>query len=113
MIFLEFAIAAIDYHYTFSVIMKYTVHIESEKRQRKTAENTTERMRDMYCNACGRELKMEHGMLLEDAFEARKQWGYFSKKDTQMHSFVLCEKCYDQMVERFVCPPKVTEVTEL
>lgn len=67
----------------------------------------------MYCNACGKELKMDHGILLEDAFEARKQWGYFSKKDTQMHSFVLCEKCYDQMIERFVYPPEITEVTEI
>lgn len=68
---------------------------------------------DMYCNACGRELKMEQGLLMEDAFEAKKQWGYFSEKDTQIHSFVLCEKCYDKMVQNFVYPPEVSDVTEL
>lgn len=70
-------------------------------------------MMNMYCNACGRELKMEHGLLMEDAFEAKKQWGYFSEKDTQLHSFVLCEKCYDQMIQNFVYPPEVSDVTEL
>lgn len=67
----------------------------------------------MRCNACGRELKMENGILKEDAFEAKKQWGYFSSKDAVLHSFVLCESCYDRMVEKFVFPPQVTEVTEL
>ena len=32
-------------------------------------------MRMMYCNACGKKLKMQHDVLLEDAFEAKKQWG--------------------------------------
>lgn len=70
-------------------------------------------MNNMYCNACGREIKMEHGVMMEDVFEAKKQWGYFSSKDMQKHSFVLCEKCYDQMIRTFVHPPEIQEVTEL
>lgn len=58
----------------------------------------------IFCNACGKELYMENNILKEDAFEAKKQWGYFSKKDTKMHSFVLCEECYDKMISRFVIP---------
>lgn len=69
--------------------------------------------KEMYCNACGRVIKMEHGIPVEDVFEAKKQWGYFSSKDMQMHSFVLCERCYDQMVANFVYPPEISEVTEL
>lgn len=65
------------------------------------------------CNACGRTLYVKNGILMEDAFEARKQWGYFSNKDAELHSFVLCEKCYDHIVEEFVIPPAVSEVTEL
>lgn len=65
------------------------------------------------CNMCGRELKMEDGILKEDAFEAKKQWGYFSKKDAFLHSFVLCEDCYDRLTECFQIPPVITEVTEL
>ena len=55
----------------------------------------------------------EKGILKEDAFEAKKQWGYFSKKDGMLHSFVICEKCYDDMIEKFVIPPEITEVHEL
>ena len=52
-------------------------------------------MKDIYCNVCGKKLFVEKGILKEDAFEAKKQWGYFSKKDGMLHSFVVCEKCYD------------------
>ena len=60
----------------------------------------------MYCNACGKKLKMQHDVLLEDAFEAKKQ-------DMKLHSFVLCEECYDRITAQFVIPPDVSEVTEL
>ena len=65
------------------------------------------------CNSCGKELKMINGMMMEDAFEARKRWGYFSKKDTVEHAFVLCEECYDRIVSEFKIPVRVYEVTEL
>ncbi len=68
---------------------------------------------EMYCNMCGKKLKVVNGILMEDALEAKKQWGYFSKKDAVLHSFVICEECYDSMIEKFVIPPRVTEVTEL
>ena len=45
--------------------------------------------------------------------EGKKQWGYFSKRDGEIHSFLLCEDCYDEMVKKFVIPPMVTEATEL
>ena len=69
--------------------------------------------KELFCNQCGKKLKMEHDILKEDAFEARKQWGYFSEKDAVLHSFVLCEKCYDEMVSHFTIPVQITEVTEL
>ena len=59
-------------------------------------------MKDIYCNVCGKKLFVEKGILKEDAFEAKKQWGYFSKKDGMLHSFVICEKCYDDMIEKLV-----------
>lgn len=65
------------------------------------------------CNQCGRELKMEDGILKEDAFEARKEWGYFSNKDMTMHAFVLCEECYDKMIKAFAIPVEVEQVNEL
>ena len=69
--------------------------------------------KNLCCNRCGRILKSENGILREDVFEGKKQWGYFSKRDGQIHSFLLCEDCYDAMEKKFVVPPEVTEETEL
>lgn len=67
----------------------------------------------LICNGCGRALKYDNGILREDVFEGRKQWGYFSRRDGEIHSFLLCEECYDKMVGQFVVPPEVEEATEL
>lgn len=56
------------------------------------------------CNKCGRQLKSENGILHEDGLFVTKDWGFFSKKDLQVHKFVLCESCYDQMISEFVVP---------
>ena len=69
--------------------------------------------RKLFCNGCGRVLKCENDILREDVFEGKKQWGYFSGRDGEIHSFLLCEECYDEMVKKFVIPPMVTEATEL
>lgn len=69
--------------------------------------------RKLQCNNCGRELKTENGILVEDAFVASKEWGYFSKKDLQVHSFVLCEKCCDRIAAGFRIPVTVTEKREV
>ena len=52
----------------------------------------------LICNGCGRVLKYDNGILREDVFEGRKQWGYFSRRDGEIHSFLLCEECYEKMV---------------
>ena len=56
------------------------------------------------CNQCGRMLRMENGILKEDALIIKKEWGYFSKKDLEVHEFVLCEACYDKWIRNFVIP---------
>lgn len=67
----------------------------------------------IYCNGCGRELKTEQDLLVEDALEIRKDWGFFSKKDLQVHEFVLCEECYDKMIEAFALPVRVSDKMEV
>lgn len=71
--------------------------------------------KDILCNACGRKLKCQNGngSLIEDVFEGKKEWGYFSKKDRIRHSFLICEDCYDAIVAKFVIPPEEEEVIEL
>ncbi len=65
------------------------------------------------CNCCGKELKVENGILKEDAFEASKEWGYFSKRDTEVHQFNLCEDCYERIVSKFKIPVEVKKKLEI
>lgn len=67
----------------------------------------------IYCNACGRKLKSDHGILKEDALFVKKDWGYFSKKDLQVHEFVLCEECFDEMTKKFQRPVTITDKREV
>ncbi len=69
--------------------------------------------KELRCNGCGKLLKVENGILKEDVFEGKKQWGYFSERDGEIHSFLLCEACYNEMIKKFALMPEVTEATEL
>ena len=63
---------------------------------------------EMKCNVCGQLLKDK-----SDYIEVKKEWGYFSDKDTQIHEFKICERCYDRIVKQFEISPKVTEKSEI
>lgn len=65
------------------------------------------------CNACGRDMEVENGILMEGCFHSDWMFGYFSGKDREKHSFDLCEDCYDKMVAQFEIAPEVVVVTEL
>lgn len=66
----------------------------------------------MKCNQCGRELKIENGILKEDCLQVKKEWGYFSQKDLQIDEICLCESCYDKWIAGFVLPVKKKNQTE-
>ena len=63
---------------------------------------------EMKCNVCGQLLNNK-----TDYIEVKKEWGYFSNKDTQIHEFKICERCYDRIVKQFEISPKVTEKSEI
>ena len=65
------------------------------------------------CNQCGRELRLENGILQEGVLSGEARWGYFSGKDGEKHTFDLCETCYDQLLKSFRIPAAVEEETEL
>ena len=67
----------------------------------------------IYCNSCGKLLKVENGILKEDAFEATKEWGYFSKRDLEVHHFNLCEDCYNKFISQFCIPVEVEKKLEV
>ena len=65
------------------------------------------------CNKCGRRIRTERGMLREGVFFCEQAWDYFSGKDGEIHSFCLCESCYDEITETFKIPPARKIQTEL
>lgn len=65
------------------------------------------------CNACGKKLQEENGILREDALIIKKEWGYFSRKDLELHDFVLCEDCYDKWVASLKIPVTVSKKKEV
>ena len=65
------------------------------------------------CNCCGKQLKVENGILKEGIFSARNIWGYFSDKDMEVHSLDLCEPCYDTWTGGFAVPVEVQACTEI
>ena len=58
------------------------------------------------CIACGRQIENE-------ALWVRKEWGYFSKRDLEVHEIAICESCYEKMIDQFVIPVKKTEKIEV
>ncbi|MCD7744970.1 MAG: hypothetical protein LUI13_06795 [Lachnospiraceae bacterium] len=61
------------------------------------------------CNNCGKTILCEDDVLLEGALFVEQEWGYFSRKDGECHSFCLCEDCYDTIVRNFAIPVEVEE----
>lgn len=67
----------------------------------------------LFCNMCGKEIKMEAGVTKEDVVTVEKAWGYFSEKDGEYHSFELCEGCYDRLTSQFRIPLTIRKQAEL
>ena len=67
----------------------------------------------IYCNSCGKLLKVENGIQKEDAFEATKEWGYFSERDMEVHHFNLCEECYEKLISEFKIPVDIRKKLEV
>ncbi|MDE6313708.1 MAG: hypothetical protein K2M46_08855 [Lachnospiraceae bacterium] len=68
---------------------------------------------NIWCNCCGKELKLENEIVKEGVFSGDINWSFFSGKDGEHHSFDLCENCYDRIVKEFKLPVSVRENTEL
>lgn len=77
-------------------------------------ENQNERqIQEIFCNCCGKKIRIENGMVMEGVFHGQVQWGYFSQKDGESHSFDLCEECYDRLTGGFQIPPEKYAEKEL
>ena len=69
-------------------------------------------MNEILCNRCGKKILVERGIVKEGVYFAEMKWGYFSRKDGELHSFELCEECYDEMIESFLLPIEKKNIRE-
>lgn len=68
---------------------------------------------DIYCNACGKKLDtIPKANVRREHLNINKEWGYFSGKDFMIHSFTVCEQCYDNWTDTFAIPVKKNVQTE-
>lgn len=67
----------------------------------------------IYCNHCGKMLHIGQAEQSEDCLKVEKEWGYFSAKDRELHTFYLCETCYDAWIQTFEIPVSREQVEEL
>ncbi len=74
-------------------------------KQYKTKE--IQEVNKIICNKCGKEIVVENGRLTEDVLQVEKRWGYPSDKDNEVHSFDLCEECYDELTAAFSIPAEI------
>ena len=80
---------------------------------REYMENDKNTVKKIVCNQCGKSLQVENGIVKEGVFRGVARWGFFSEKDGEMHSFDLCEKCYDRLISGFSISVETEEQTEL
>ena len=64
----------------------------------------TKEIEKIICNRCGKEIDVKNGVAESEMLSVEKRWGYFSKKDNEVHKFDLCESCYDEIIKSFQIP---------
>jgi hypothetical protein len=75
--------------------------------------NADEKDMQVYCNCCGKQLKIKNGIVMEGVAPIRIAWDYFSSRDGDTHCFDLCEECYGRIIDTFSIPVEVVTRKEL
>lgn len=78
-----------------------------EKFEQKIIKNDV--LSEVYCNKCGKLIYSDDMRQKVDYIKIIKEWGYFSDKDMETHSFELCEECYDHLIKTFKFQPTITK----
>ncbi len=74
-------------------------------RQYKITETQT--IEKIICNKCGKEIVVKNEIPEADVLSIDKRWGYFSKRDNEVHKMDLCEQCYDEWIATFQIPIEI------
>lgn len=80
---------------------------------RKIQKSREGQLQELICNKCGKKLSLKQGRVMEGVCSVTVRWDYFSHKDGEVHSFDLCEDCYDELIAQFCFPVSIEEEREL
>lgn len=69
-------------------------------------------LKEVFCNQCQKQLKVEDGILKEGCFHTDYAFDYFSGKDGCIYSLDLCEECFDKWIRGFQYPVQISETKE-
>lgn len=81
-------------------------------RKYRECTDAREELLEVFCNQCGRKIKVENGIVKEGIYHGNVHWEYFSRKDGEYHQFDICEACYDKWICTFAIPPEKGDYTE-
>lgn len=56
------------------------------------------------CNCCGKDITTDKFGYTSDYLSVEKRWGYGSTFDNEVHSFDICEDCYQKIIKGFKIP---------
>lgn len=69
-------------------------------------------LKSVVCNLCGKKVIVEGGIVREGVMPVQYTWDFFSEKDGEVHTWDLCEECYDSIVNQFRIEPEIQEQVE-
>ena len=87
-----------------------TAIMRSYKKKKKEMQKL--RLEQAICNQCGKEIKVEDGIIKEGCFSVDYPFDYFSDKDGFIYSLDLCEPCFDAWIKGFKKPVEIRESRE-
>lgn len=75
--------------------------------------NENTKKMEVLCNCCKKKIIVENGIIMEGVLSVQADWGYFSKKDGEIHKFDICEQCYEEWISQFKIPIDVVSKNEM
>lgn len=75
-------------------------------KQYKTIQVQKQVPEHIICNCCGQEIKITQQHPYPQYVSIRKEWGFDSDYDGELHEIDLCQECYGKWIQTFKISPK-------
>ncbi len=76
-------------------------------KQYKTIQVEKQVPNHIICNCCGNEIKTNKQHPYPEYISIRKEWGFDSDYDGEIHEIDLCQSCYTKWIQTFKFNPQV------